>query len=154
VKNTSFFFLFLLFFPNLAFAAQTSPSSVMVHGQSMEPLIKDGQLLPFVALDCGKEPSSCGSLTQGDIVLFQSASHKGMPLIKRIAGLPGDVLALRGNGIVLVNGKPAPDPSGKPYKATSQGRKMLGLYAGNPGSLDSGRYGPISQSQLMGVVKD
>jgi signal peptidase I len=44
------------------------------------------------------------SFLRGDVILF---ANDGPAYVKRIAGLPGDTIALR-NGIVILNGRPVP----------------------------------------------
>jgi signal peptidase I len=141
-----------------AFALLTCPSQqVTVRGDSLAPLVKEGQTLEVY-------PVSCAQLAHGDLAVFRTAANKKAPVIKRVEGLPGDRLTLAKDGTVLVNGKPALAADGKPYKTTAQGGRMISLYAGAippatylllgaPGTLDSGRIGLVGLSEIVGVVK-
>ncbi len=139
------------------------PVKITIQGQSMEPLLKDGATIAAIPFDCEKNPNAPRP-ARGDIVVFNSGASPEIPLIKRVAALTGDILLVRKDGRVIVNGKPALNPSEKPYIASSKGKRMIGLYAGKipdnaylvlarPGTFDSGRFGLISCEQIIGVVK-
>lgn len=59
---------------------------VQVSGESMEPTLKDGQRVLM-----SKAYWLVGPIQRNDIVVFQNP-HGGPPLIKRVVGLPGDVI--------------------------------------------------------------
>jgi len=44
-----------------------------------------------------------------DVVIFESVEEPGLTVVKRIIGLPGDTLAMRGN-VLQVNGQPLTEP--------------------------------------------
>jgi signal peptidase I len=44
---------------------------------------------------------------RGDVVVFRPPSRPGVDFVKRIVGLPGDMIQMR-QGILYINGKPAP----------------------------------------------
>ena len=44
---------------------------------------------------------------RGDVVVFKAPPTQGQDYIKRVIGLPGDVIAMEG-GVVILNGKPIP----------------------------------------------
>lgn len=132
-------------------------NEVTVRGTSLFPLVKDGQVLASVSPDCV-------SIERGDLAVFETSAHKGVPVVKRIEGLPGDKLLVTKDGTVTVNGKPALDANNLPYAAGNRGARMIGLYAGvirndaylilgNSGTLDSSRIGLIGKSALVGIVK-
>lgn len=159
--------LYVLAIPALLFgiqAALTAPCSTVptrVEGGSMSPRIAPRQMIQIV-----KGPPEClGTLKAGDVVLFHSDSSD-VPLIKALRGLPGDKLAVKDSRI-LVNGKPAANSAGEPYRLSPPRAAMIGLYVHdyrgvippdsflvmgeNPaGSLDSSRFGLISRAAIIG----
>lgn len=85
------------------FLAQTT----YVHGQSMEPNLHDNQRLVL------EKVSYSGWLhlrnpQRGDVVVVRIESS-AVPLIKRVIGLPGDRVAIRG-GRILINGRLLDEP--------------------------------------------
>lgn len=105
---------------------------------------------------------------RGDIVVFTSPLS-GPVLIKRIIGMPGDVIATA-KGAILINGKPlredyvrkvmgTPEPSDpfqngmdwslqKPYTIPAGHYFVMG--DNRTDSLDSREFGPIARSALIG----
>ena len=66
-----------------------------VSGHSMEPSLKDGELVVFYRLDSSYQPD--------DIVIVHR--QENVEYIKRIVAEPGDVLELTEDGALLVNGE-------------------------------------------------
>ncbi len=68
-----------------------------VHGQSMEPCLHENErvIIDLVSLRW-REPR------RGEIIVLRLPNRRSDPLIKRVIGLPGDTVAIRG-GKVLVN---------------------------------------------------
>ena len=62
-----------------------------------------GPLIPFTTL----RPLSLGSPERGDIIVFVSPREPSKDYVKRVIGLPGDVIELR-DRVLLVNGVPQP----------------------------------------------
>jgi len=77
--------------------------SFRVQGQSMEPTLHDGDRVLISRLSY-----RLGEPQRGDIVVFRHPTN-GARYIKRIIGLPGDVLEIR-LGQVLVNQQPLEEP--------------------------------------------
>ena len=81
---------------------------------SMEPTLRVGDFLlvdkqsyaPAGVLDKLLPPTR---IERGDLVVFHYPVDPGLHLVKRVVGLPGDRLRLRG-GRVLLNGKPLREP--------------------------------------------
>jgi signal peptidase I len=98
----------------------------LVEGPSMEPTLENGQRVLVVKYPYGLTlPAADEALvvwatpTRGDVVILSSPID-GIDLVKRVVGLPGDVIEVR-DGRVLVNGEalatgatgPCPTPPGE-----------------------------------------
>ena len=77
---------------------------VRVDGFSMKPTLQDGE---FVLVN--RLAYRLGQPERGDIVVFHFPLDPTQDLIKRIIGLPGDVVRVE-NGVVLVNDVPLDEP--------------------------------------------
>ncbi len=75
-----------------------------VHGQSMEPCLHENErvIIDLISLHW-REPR------RGEIVVLRLPNRRSDPLIKRVIGLPGDAVEIRG-GKVLVNGEVLDEP--------------------------------------------
>jgi signal peptidase I len=138
----------------LALALHVVIQPTIVHGQSMEPSLHENER---VIVD--KVSYHIGEPSRGDIVVFP-VEGEPLPLIKRVIGLPGDMVEVR-DGRVLVNGvalresyasgptvgntRPARIPEGAVF--------VMGDNRAPGGSLDSRRLGPIPLNKLMGRAR-
>ena len=76
---------------------------VVVEGTSMLPQLHDGERLIVNKLIYYKLSGfSWGHLQRGDVVVFWYPNDPDKSYVKRVIGLPGDIVELR-NGIVYVN---------------------------------------------------
>jgi signal peptidase I len=76
---------------------------------------------------------------RGDVVVFASASGEGADLVKRVIGLPGDIVELRGGELVL-NGRPVRREATDPVAITISPNSPCRVVAGaTPGIRNSGR---------------
>jgi len=75
--------------------------TVVFRGTSMLPNIKDGDRLPTVMLDS----NSRKKLIRGEIVVFRSPMDPSKSYIKRLIGLPGDKIEMRGGGVWINESK-------------------------------------------------
>jgi signal peptidase I len=83
----------------LVFVAQP----VVVDGSSMLPTLHDGERLIVNKLVYYKiERFSWGHVNRGDVIVFWYPKNPDKSYVKRVIGLPGDIVELR-NGIVYVN---------------------------------------------------
>lgn len=76
----------------------------VVDGSSMEPNFHTGQLLIVNRL-----AYRFGSLQRGDVIVFQYPGNTADDYIKRVIGLPGENVAIKG-GKVYVNGQVLDEP--------------------------------------------
>jgi len=80
-----------------------------VQGTSMEPLLRDGERILVNKFVYRFQP-----IERGDVVVFWYPRDPSVSFIKRVVGLPGDVLEIR-NGALYLNGRAA----GEEYLAGS-----------------------------------
>lgn len=74
-----------------------------VQGNCMEPtLCHEERLL-------GSPVALSGGVRRGDVVVFRPPHRRDAVFVKRVIGLPGDVVAIRA-GRVYLNGLPLPEP--------------------------------------------
>jgi signal peptidase I len=102
----------------------------------MAPTILSGD---FVLADARIDHSSENlGLRRGDLVVFKLPSDKRVRIVKRIIGLPGDEIELRGNEL-SVNGKKCTSqeaPAQEGREVESDGKKIVAFYE----TSDSGTY--------------
>ena len=72
---------------------------VQVKEQSMEPTIKNNDVLLI------KTHFKLSSLKQNDVVIVNSPVEKNLRLIKRIVGIPGDIVQIYSNNEIVVKNK-------------------------------------------------
>ncbi len=75
-----------------------------VQGASMQPLLEDDERILV-----NKFAYRLGPIRRGDVVVFWYPRDPAVSFIKRVVGLPGDVVELR-RGLVHVNGRPLDEP--------------------------------------------
>ena len=80
----------------IAFVAQ----AFRVEGTSMEPLLLDGERIVVNKFIYRFQP-----IERGDVVVFWYPRDPSVSFIKRVVGLPGDLVEMRG-GRLVVNGMP------------------------------------------------
>jgi len=133
-----------------------------VDGASMEPNFHDGEYLIVDEISYRfKEPE------RGDIVIFHPPDNPKVYYIKRIIGMPNEVVDIK-NGEIKIYESDSPDaliidesdyltkdyllrPSEKYHVKLGEGEYYL-MGDNRPNSLDSRRLGPISESHIKGKV--
>lgn len=123
-----------------------------VSGHSMEPSLKDGELVVFYRMDSAYQPD--------DIVIIHREGN--IKYIKRIVAEPGDVVELSEEGSLLVNGE---EEKGRttagqtlafqdgvefPYTVPEDCYFVLGDNREN--SQDSRNFGAVKKDEIMGRV--
>ena len=144
-----------------------------IHQISMEPTFHEGQRVVISQWDrllasfrtgvaqAAGESTTVAAFERGQVVvLYPNAAHEGIPLLKRVIGLPGDTLTLA-NDQVAVNGVTLDEPyvHGAPtgcaqYCATlTLGPGQYFVMGDNRTlSYDSRYFGPIREEDIIGHV--
>lgn len=120
-----------------------------VEGSSMEPSFHPEQ---YVLVD--KVSYRLGPPQRGDVVVFQYPQATERDFIKRIIGLPGETVDIRG-GLVYINGQPLEEPyiSAPPGYAgawTLTAEQYFVLGDNRNSSSDSHSWGPLEKHYLIG----
>jgi len=141
---------------------------------SMEPNFHEGQRVIVSKLDslwsnvligtahaADQHESSPFAPHRGQIVIFSAPSQEGSdPLIKRVIGMPGDLLEIHDGG-VWINGQRLDEPYVNGLMTTCNGmcnslrldEKSYFLMGDNrPNSLDSRSFGPVQEDRIIGRV--
>jgi signal peptidase I len=138
----------------------------IVSGSSLAGILESGTKIKILY-----DYYQCHETQKEDIIVFQPDLELN-PVVKIIKGLPGDALALRGDGKnwnILINGEILKTSTGDAYQVNDQAFQMLSLYIrdyqgkippkahlllGNAisGSLDSTKFGLIDISDIIGKV--
>lgn len=126
---------------------------VRVNGDSMLPALRQGQ---WVRVD--RRAFKNAPALRFDVVRFEDPSRQGRWAIKRMVGLPGEVVVLD-RGVLTVNGAPVPEPhlpQPQPDSEYHEWQLKEGEYAvlgdNRAASTDSRRYGPVRRAALLGRV--
>lgn len=128
----------------------------VVDGGSMQPTFDHGQLLVVSRLNyLFDEPQ------QGDIIVFHFPRNTQQDYIKRVIGLPGDVVAIR-DTVLYVNGTPLQetyllDAQCTPHRCDDRmwqlGHDEYFVMGDNRNhSSDSRVFGPINRQNVVGEV--
>lgn len=128
-----------------------------INGASMEPNFHNGEYILT-----NKIEYKLTDPKRGDVVIFKSPRNKDIDYIKRVIGLPGDVVALK-NNTIYVNGKRlderylAPDVyifGGSYLREGSEvvipDGKYFVMGDNRPHSSDSREFGPIAKEDFIG----
>ena len=121
---------------------------IRVTGHSMEPTYRDGRfnMLNLLAYQ-RSEPK------RGDVVGIRRTGHR-MIVLKRILGLPGERVLLRG-GVVRINGVPLEEPYARGHSIPSMKREIeLGptQYFAVGDNRDVTAYSDIERSEILGKI--
>lgn len=129
------------------------PIEKEIVGKSLE-----GQLMPGQSVEV--LPIHCAEPRRMDFVIFTDDESQNL-VIKQVWGLPGDRFTVDDKGFLYVNGEHALTSFDRPYMVNRFYKKKLKkfegelrgyLVLGHPGSLDSGRIGPIGKDVMVGIV--
>lgn len=135
----------------IAAASALMAPVLKVHGSSMEPTLREGDvLLALRALPC----------KAGDIAAF---SFEDRILVKRIAASAGDVVELSEDGVLLVNGQALEDTGSRvqdsgmldielPCRVPEDSWFLLGDNSAVSVDSRSSAVGCLSQEQMIGRI--
>ena len=124
---------------------------LQVSGDSMNPTLTDGDVIVLVKTDHMKTGDLCGFYWQNKL------------LLKRIIGLPGDVVSLDEDGAVTVNGEVLDEPYVEelalgecdirfPYQVPENRYFVLGDHRATSIDSRSSVIGCVEKSQIVGKV--
>jgi len=127
----------------------------VVVGDSMQPTFETGEYLIVDELSYHFHPPQ-----RGDVIIFKYPVDPSKYFIKRVIGLPGETVILKGETITIKN---AANPDGmvlnEPYIAfknnsdetiTLDSTHYFVLGDNRPVSLDSRSWGPLPESDIVG----
>lgn len=145
ILGTTFLLVIVLFSIYLSFY-----TFYQVDGNSMEPALKNGDIYTV--------HKNYSSIRRGDIVVFHSKQQK-LDFIKRVIALPGETIEIRENR-VYIDGAILAEPyiskypdirDIEPIKIPENSYYVLGDERLH--SFDSRQLGPISQVDIIGILK-
>ncbi|MGC9348325.1 MAG: signal peptidase I [Anaerolineae bacterium] len=134
----------------LFFIINTLTGRYQVHGQSMLPSLHDGQYLI-----ASKVAYWLHSPERGDVIVLDPPNRSGsVPYIKRVIGLPGDVVEVRDrrvwvNGIALNEPYITESPNYQDNWVVGEGEYMV-LGDNRNNSSDSHTWGLLPDEQVIG----
>lgn len=122
-------------------------------GPSMAPTINSGDRLKVKAV-------LATELKHGDIIVFTSPTEGARKLVKRVVGLPGDEINIKGGMITVTK----PDKTTyTPYndnktlcsscEVSVNDNSVYVIGDNRPNSLDSRSFGQVSFDAVIGLVK-
>ena len=122
----------------------------VIHGASMEPTFHNDERLLV-----SKIAPRFESIERGDVIIFQHPTDPTKRLIKRVVGLPGEVVEIRA-GTVYVDGRPLAEPyathlAGSYFPAHEVAPGCYFVLGDNRGiSNDSRVIGDIPEALVLG----
>ena len=135
-------------------------SLYLVRGNSMSPTLRDGDLI-HVRRVSGKS----ASYARGSIVVAEipppSGDKRLLTNVKRVVGLPGELVRIGNDGAVSIEGTSLAEPYLDGSARAAPGRGLLWvcdddeyfLMGDNRAdSWDSRRFGPVPASNIMGSM--
>ncbi|MBI4119420.1 MAG: signal peptidase I [Parcubacteria group bacterium] len=125
----------------------------LISGSSMEPNFSDGHYLLIDELSYRfRQPH------RGEVIVFRSPTDDSTYFIKRIIGLPGEKVTIKG-GEISVNGallKESYLPGGRTVgdREISLGANQYFVLGDNRAySFDSRNWGPLAADRIVGIVR-
>lgn len=123
-----------------------------IESHSMRPNFEEGQ---FILVN--KLAFKLGAPERGDVIIFHNPNNTKEDYIKRVIGLPGDTVEVRGQ-TVYINSRPlpeeyplnafAPNSHFGPIVVEADRLFVMGDNRGN--STDSRAFGPLSEEHIVG----
>ena len=129
-------------------------SAYRIEGDSMKPLLRAQERILISKLAVRKS-----SLHRFDIVVLYKPDEPEKSLVKRIIGLPGEIIEIR-SGDVFINDKPLKQPPGGDAAVSKSPADMKALLIprgtffvmgdNRAISFDSRLFGPVPQKYIFG----
>lgn len=127
-------------------------SAFLIEGDSMRPLLREQERVLISKLAVRR-----GHLRRFDLVVFFKPDEPDKSLIKRVIGMPGEVIEIRG-GQVLVNDRPLEQPFADSAAPPADDMEALLIPRGTyfvmgdnrQVSFDSRLFGPVPQKYIYG----
>jgi signal peptidase I len=132
------------------FVIQTVVRNFRVVGTSMEPNLHNGQ---YLIID--KVSYRLGAPQLGDVVVFEPPNRAGEDYVKRMIGLPGQMVEIR-NGQVYIDNKPLAEPFTVRRGSYTMEPRRVGpdeyfvLGDNRNSSSDSHTWGMVPQRNIVG----
>ncbi len=132
------------------FVIQALVRNFRVVGTSMEPNLHNGQ---YLIID--KVSYRFGDPQVGDVVVFEPPNRPGEDYVKRIIGLPGQLVEIR-NGQVFIDNKPLGEPYTVRRGSYSMEPRRIGpdeyfvLGDNRDSSSDSHMWGMLPRANIVG----
>jgi signal peptidase I len=125
----------------------------VVSGHSMDPSLEPGDRLVVDKLS-----HRWRRIRRFDVVVFECPTQRGVDYVKRVVGLPGEKVVLRG-GELYVDGELVrqefdhiDDLGSYPQVDVPEGEYFV-LGDNRPRSKDSRSFGPVAKEYIRGVVR-
>ncbi|GCE13911.1 hypothetical protein KTT_37700 [Tengunoibacter tsumagoiensis] len=125
-----------------------------IDGMSMEPTLHNGELMIV-----DKWSYAFHAPARGDIIVFVAPPNPSQDYVKRVIGLPGDVISIQ-NTTISINGKVlrepyiAPENQGNPYSSfvdrVIPANTFFVLGDNRNGSSDSRAWGCVPRGNIIG----
>jgi signal peptidase I len=124
-------------------------------GESMALTLKQGDR--FMAQKYSYAPTSAAVPKRGDIVVFEWPERPSQVLVKRVIGLPGDLVEIR-EGVVYINGDRLPEPyvqspvSGNFPPVTVPSGAVWVMGDNRAKSFDSRMFGDVQLAKVRAIA--
>jgi signal peptidase I len=131
-------------------AIRTLIQNFRIEGTSMRPNLHNGQYLIVNKLVYYLHPPE-----RGDVVVFHYPNNRNRDFIKRVIGLPGEKVEIRGEH-VLIDGEELDEPYALHESSYAWGPQRMGegeyfvLGDNRNSSSDSHNWGPLQRDDIIG----
>ena len=131
----------------MVFLLQSGMSNISVNGSSMDPTVRNGQLMLASKVFSGPE--------RGEIVVVKGLGLDQRKLIKRVIGLPGETIEIH-SGEVLINGRVLNEDYVRHHSTDSMEALTVPedyywvMGDNRTASTDSRVWGPIPEENILG----
>lgn len=133
-------------------------SLFLVRGDSMRPALRDGDLICVWPVSAGGRSYRRGSVVVVEISLSEGENDLSTS-VKRVIGLPGELVRVGGGGAVWIEGAMLAEPYLAPAARAAPGPDLSWLCDDDEyfllgdnrtDSMDSRRFGPVPATSVIG----